>query len=417
MTPVSLFAAGFGPSMVSCTFPGAPLAPGSQIRPGALGKAPGKQTTNGWMGQNWMKDHCPDRATAEMWESWQANAGLRVGGELALVCLDNDFGPALSRIIRAAFAAKGIDAPRRFVASLAHERDAHLIRVHDFVSQPTTLPSRQFLFSNGTTTDKLEVFTRRKQVLASGVHPCGGQYVWDRELRSVERDVPIVDEVTFIVVLDDIVARAEAAGIKLSATTKAAAAGRGVGRAAARRGAARAAAGGGVASGEGVTMWLTLNELREAFGLIPNREVPPGGNPTKADEWLDDYDNWTSTAYMALAACGNTAETRALWLGWANGRAQPDQSAQSVYDSAALSADRPRFDGRHLLQLVRDLTGDPFALAPKFPDLTEAELAVMAEAEKWAAESPRKATGRPRTAREAFDLLRKELRWAGSAPL
>jgi hypothetical protein len=250
-----------------------------------------------------------------------------------------------------------------------------LIRVHDCVSQPTTLPSRRFLLSDGTTTGKLEVFTGGKQVLASGVHPCGGRYVWDRELRSVESDFPIVDEDTFNAVLDDIVARAEAEGIKLTATTTAAGA-RGSG-----------------ATGEGVAMPLALDELREGLRLIPNRDVPRGENPTRADEWLDDYDNWTSTAYMALAACGNTAETRALWLGWANGRAQPDQSAESVYDSAALSTDRLRFDGRHLLQLVRSLTGDPFALAPKFPDLSETELAAATEADKQAAGSAGKASG------------------------
>jgi hypothetical protein len=397
MTPVSLFEAGFGPNMVSCTIPGASLAPTSKIRADDLGKVPGKLTPSGWTGQNWMKDHCPDRKTAELWEGWKANVGIRAGGDLAFVWLDNDFGVALSRIIRAVFEANGVDAPRRFVCSPTHERDAFLIRVHDFVSQPTTLPTRRFGFSQGNTTGKLEVFTERKQMLASGDHPCGHRYVWDRKLLSVESDVPIVDEDTFNAILDGITTRAQTEGINLTAATT----GGGPVR--------------GSANGEGVGMRLALDELREALTLIPNRDVPLGESPAKSDEWLDDYDNWTSTAYMALAACGNTAETRALWLGWANGRAQPDQSAESVYDSAALSADCVRFDGRHLLWLVRDLIGNPSALAPKFPDLTEVELAAAVEAEKWAAETARKVAGSPSTAREAFDLLRSELRWRGSS--
>jgi hypothetical protein len=191
LTAVELFDLGFGPQMIPVSPPDAQLAPGSTIRFEDRGKAPARKTPGGdWVGYPWQYGTCPDRKTAETWDSWGANVGVRADGYV--IVFDNDFGRVVTRILEAAFSKRGINPLRRL--RTGSDRCAFLVRARDPIEgKSATMKFSSLRFGPNEKDPKLEVFAHNsKQLVVAGRHPSGGEYHLDRAIRY--NQIPMIDE-------------------------------------------------------------------------------------------------------------------------------------------------------------------------------------------------------------------------------
>ena len=97
---------------------------------------------------------------------------------------------------------------------------------------------------------------------------------------------------------------------------------------------------------------------------LPNRDAPPG-EETEWDRHLDDYDNYIRVLYAIFGALGGASRVDKLAVGWANGRAQSKQSAESAWSSVVNSDVRSGIG--HLKQLAKQFIGNEY-IARGFPD-------------------------------------------------
>ena len=192
---VQLFDLGYGPRIISVTPPECDLAPGTKILAKDKGKAPGYLTENGWVGAsvNDPRHRCHDWATAKLWrDGWGANTGLVAGQGLGI--FDNDQGEEFSHVLRALFPK----APRRFVLSPKHHRDAFLVRVVDGDSmEPEDLSNHDPKYVKGLLVAGVQILAKSKQSVIGGLHPGTRMpYAWDRELPPID-DLPAMTLLQF----------------------------------------------------------------------------------------------------------------------------------------------------------------------------------------------------------------------------
>ena len=102
---------------------------------------------------------------------------------------------------------------------------------------------------------------------------------------------------------------------------------------------------------------------------LPNRDAPPGER-TDWDEFLDDYSEYLKVLYAICGALGDTPEVEALAMGWANGRVQIKQSAESAW--ASIVNGNPGLGMHHLKQLAWRFIGKEY-VSRQFPDFTPEE--------------------------------------------
>ena len=346
------------------------------------GKSPGKRTPDGWVGVsvNEQKFRCHDRATAELWASWNANAGFVAGD--GYIALDNDQGEPLGGIIaRVCREVLGpeVELLRRFVASPGHKRDAYLLRVvEDFIG-PAAIANQSFKFECSGITSELQVLGRAKQLVVAGEHPrARAPYVLSKRVTSLA-DIPVVTPEQFDRIIEGVVAGMEAAGWALVSG----------GRAGAGPGTPPGAAGAASSADVEDVVWI--------LERLPNRDV----ESDKATEWdklLDDYHEYIKIVYAIIGALGATPEAMTIWLEWANGRAQhPSNQPEAAWASAASNPVRSGIG--HLRKLAKQFIGAEYT-ARGFPDPTPEEQAEYARAEK-------------ETRKSAWDHLREALRWSG----
>ncbi len=380
---VQLYDLGFGPYLVPVTQPDCVIAPGSTLRAKDRGKAPGYLTPFGWLGAsvNAPKFRCLDYKTAQTWrDTWGANVGFAVGD--GFVVIDNDQGREFSRVLQGLLT----NPLRRHVLEPKHERDAFFLRVIDFVGDGAPIANIEMRFRNGTRAVKVQVLARGKQSVIAGVHPeTMSAYVWARELKSPD-DIPTISVEQFDRLLREFIRQVGEMGwlAETTPTVSAVSASRPV----------SAAAGNnippiippspnlghnGPPPDEQAHIQDKIADAKTILDEFPNREVPPGETPTRADVWLDDYPNWASMGYMVSAFLGErvarSPEALALWCDWSDGRPQPGQSSLSVWKSVLNSA--PRFGEVALIEHVRSFKGAPH---PEFPDLDPAEFPPEADA-------------------------------------
>lgn len=218
MSIVELFDAGFGPLLVSVTKPGGEISPSSRLHPKTMGKAPGRLTQAGWTGVdlNSQKFLCHDRATAELWTDWGANAGFVVGD--GYVALDNDVGEDLDRsMVAACMKVLGpTEQMRRFVRDPGHKRSLFLFRVLDFVGDPVAVPNRTLKFDRTGTKSEMQVLGQGKQFVLSGAHPGTGKpYVLNKRVTSLA-DIPKISPEQFEQIVEGAIAGMKTLGWALT---------------------------------------------------------------------------------------------------------------------------------------------------------------------------------------------------------
>jgi hypothetical protein len=341
--PVEWFDNGFGPFIIPLIPAKGPLAPSAKINRRDLGKIPGLLTQKGWVGfPSWqVSGGCKDRKMAHLWEhGWGSNLGFLLGEDR--VVFDNDQGALFSECIMKAFEdVAGVSPPRRYVNHPRHERDAFFFRVGDFILGPANIRNHDIAFQNGVMKGKAQILSRGKQMAVYGEHPLGGQYVFDREIKSIE-DLPMLDDKNFYDVIKKFVELVQAtpnstwslAGpIPVSASSVSAIT-------------PSIDGGGGECRG-------SIHEVHKILELLPNIDKPDA-DKTPWDLWIDDYGNWVRFCYMIIGALGPTEEARQEWLAW-NQRHQAKQTPESVWNSASQAV--PREDMRDLMELAQQFAG------------------------------------------------------------
>lgn len=334
---------GFGPHMIPVAPIGVQIAPGSTLREKSLGKAPGKYTISGWTGidLNDPRMRCPDYQTAKLWRDWGASIGLAAGEGLAII--DNDQGAEFSKFLGDAFVSVGVTPLRRYVKAPKHERDAWLFLVRDFIGDPVTLANRDHTFRNGVRTAKVQLLSKGKQLVVSGIHrDTKGPYVLDRQLAFDE--IPTLGENQFELFWKRFVILCQDHGWKMDGSVVSPVVSRPLVPAAAHTQALVQA----IAPAQ---LDAIIDEGRRLLEYLPNR-----GNlvPDANDEWLDEYENYRTVAYTLAAHLGLAAQTpqaRDLFLEWAHGRAQDDDPAV-MWDSIIRSP--VRYGPRSFVELLKE---------------------------------------------------------------
>jgi AAA domain len=354
MSIMELFDAGWGAHMVSVTSPDGVISPSSSLHQEAMGKAPGRLTQAGWTGVdvNSPRFRCHDCATAELWTSWSANVGFVVGD--GYVAFDNDEGQALSGIIVAVCVkvlGPRIDLLRRFVRDPRHKRDAFVFRVVEEFIGPVAIRNRTLKFDRAGAKSELQILAQAKQFVASGVHPGTGKpYVLNKRVTSLA-DIPGITPEQFDQIIEGVIAGMKALGWTLTAG---------------------GATGAGSKSAPGAGSEPPDGSADAAFEWVawilerlPNRDAP-AGEETPWDKHLDDYDNYIRVLYAVAGTLGRAPRVDTLALGWANGRAQHKQRAESAWASVANNSDIRSGIG-HLKQLAKQFLGNEY-IAHGFPD-------------------------------------------------
>jgi hypothetical protein len=386
MTIMDLFDAGWGLHIVPVTAPEGVISPSSTLHAKSLGKAPGRLTQAGWtsLDLNSPKFRCHDRATGEMWrDKWGANAGFVVGD--GYIAFDNDEGEALDRIIvQVCLEVLGpkVDLLRRFVRDPGHRRSAFLLRVMDLDSNsPVTVGNQTLKFEYNGAKAELQVLAHNKQLVVAGVHPgTGAAYVLSRRVSSLA-DIPLASPDQFDRIIERVAAGMQALGWAVRKT-----------------GAAKAAPGARPEPSPGAEA-VNIGDFEEVVWILerlPNRDAPPGAR-THWDEFLDDYDEYIKVLYAICGALGDTPEVKALAMGWANGRVQIKQSAESAW--ASIVNGNPGLSMYHLRQHAWRFIRKEY-VSRQFPDLSPEEQAEIKHAEKAARMT-------------AWDRLQEALRWPG----
>jgi len=379
MTPVELYDAGFGPYMLSVAPPGAQISPSSSLTPKVLGKAPARLTGAGWTGTDLTdpKHRCHDYQTAKLWQDgWNANVGFAVGD--GYIVIDNDEGELFTRLLREAFAP--IVPLRRYVLHPKHFRDAHFLRVLDFVGDPVDLANQNFVFRKGVMEGKMQLLARNKQAVIAGLHPGTNKpYVWEKRIEL--SDIPVISKEKFEACIKNFMMLLAADGWTVPQAPA---------QAPTNMGGMGGMAGGGQNSAgnspeplDPVTASARFAEARSLLARIPNREVPLGEIPTKADLFLDSYDNWRDVAYMVAGFLGPYATflgAEDVFVGWSDGRQQNPVSHSSTLWRNVVKG-QVRRQSVALISLADELSPLP---PPLFPDDQPKSITAKTINENWA---------------------------------
>jgi AAA domain len=346
---MDFFKAGFGPRLVSVTAPNGAISPSSTLNPKVLGKAPGRLTPAGWtsLDLNAPKFRCHDRATAETWTRWGANAGFVAGD--GYVALDNDQGKILDAIIaRVCLKVLGptVKLLRRFVASPGHLRSAFMLRVVDFVGDPVRVGNQTLKFECTGTKAELQVLAQGKQFVVSGVHPgTGAAYVLSRRVSSLA-DIPLVELDQFKRIIEGVIAEMQDHGWTLVS------------------GGAGTGPGTSPGAGAGKADPANFEEVAWILERLPNRDVE-SGKETDWDKFISVYEEWIKVFYAIFGALGAAPQVTALAVGWGDGRTQIGQTAESAWASVVKQDVRSGIG--HLRQLARRFIGAEY-IARGFPE-------------------------------------------------
>jgi hypothetical protein len=350
MTILDLFDARWGDRLVPVTPPGCEISPSSTLHPKHRGKAPGALGPTGWFGVdvNDPKFRCLDYATAKIWrDEWGANVGFVAGD--GYVVLDNDEGEILDAIIaRVCLKVLGptIKLLRRFVASPGHVRSAFLLQVVDFVGDPVRVGNRTLKFECTRRKSELQVLAQSKQLVVAGVHPGTGKpYVLNKRVASLV-DIPLVELEQFERIIEGVIAEMQAHGWALVS------------------GGAGTGPGTSPGAGAGKADPANFEEVAWILEHLPNRDAE-SGKETDWDRYLDGYHEWIWILYSIFGALGAAPKVTALAVGWANGRAQIRQTAESAWASVVKQDVRSGIG--HLRQLAQRFLGSEYT-ARGFPD-------------------------------------------------
>jgi len=349
MSAIELFDADFGPRILPVIPPSATLSPSSKVYAKDRGKAPGRLTSSGWLevSVNAEQHRCLNYKTAQSWETWGANVGFVVGD--GYVVIDNDQGEEFSGAIVQAFEAFGVDLPRRYVLSPTHKRDAFFLRVVEKFICPADVRNSDFRFRKGVVEAKVQILARSKQSVISGMHPdtkC--PYVWDRKIANI-RDIPEVSPEVYDQGIRNFMEALAKAGWAVPQAPPAPTPGQNGNAAIATQNAPIAV------QLDPAFVKERLDDLQALLRSFPNREVPPGEQPTAIDRHLDDYENWVKMFYRIIAHVGLAIallpETEVIVLDWSDGRHQLKYSSRKVWRSALQNP--TRYGELALLTLVR----------------------------------------------------------------
>jgi hypothetical protein len=158
---------------------GGEISPSSRLHPKTMGKAPGRLSQAGWTGVDLNKPEfrCHDRATAELWTRWTANAGFVTGD--GFVALDNDQGELLDLIVATVclkVLGPKVQLLRRFVRDPGHKRSLIVFRVVDFIGDPVAIRNQTLKFDCTGANSELQVPGAGKTVcFALAAPPCDRQ--------------------------------------------------------------------------------------------------------------------------------------------------------------------------------------------------------------------------------------------------
>lgn len=178
----------FGPDLVPITDPRGAVSPQSKLKVENLGKAPGKWTTDGWVGLSRWQQMVATTADVAQWQRWPgANVGLHMRRHVAFdVDLVDNADDATANVLRALLLVQfgpGLLRTRpnskRFAAIYRQSPDAPIVG-----KRVVWLTER----STGRALGKVEVLTTGQQLVILGQHQSGA----DLELSGPEGDGPVV---------------------------------------------------------------------------------------------------------------------------------------------------------------------------------------------------------------------------------
>jgi hypothetical protein len=277
-------ASGFGPYMVCVAPPSGRPAP--QLDPKSLGKIPARYrpATRDWIQQRVQAHSCPDKATAQEWDSVDANVGLACGRAWNLVFVDLDLDDPVYlfdalEILRRHF---GDDLPVRGVDSPGHDRAGVAFRL-DQVPRGTVL---RFQDPMGFTF-KIEVLGENRQFVAWGQHrDTQRSYKWEHKPRAPD-DFPEIK-------LDDL----KKVLIEIENEFHA------------KHGVRRVSGGANTAlmrpTGDAGQIVGDQQEVTALLELIPN------------DHKFFEYEEWLRLGLALINASQGAAWGRDLWVSWSN---------------------------------------------------------------------------------------------------
>lgn len=163
-------ALGYRNDLVCVIPPGAKLHPESKINPAECGKTPGRPSGDGWGGYDWRRT-VPTEGQLQFWDSHGANVGLQCRNFPAVDIDVED--PALAEAIALeAILTLGV-APCR-----SRGNSAKRLMLY---STATPMGKAKLVFQRDGVRAAVEVLGEGQQFVASGTHPSGAAYSWDRE--------------------------------------------------------------------------------------------------------------------------------------------------------------------------------------------------------------------------------------------
>ncbi|MGH7523294.1 MAG: bifunctional DNA primase/polymerase, partial [Gemmatimonadales bacterium] len=148
--------------------PGAPLAPGSRVKPALLGKIPGLPGPNGWYGYDCLREPRPTRNTVEKWQHAGANLGL-LGRYHPAIDIDCDDKEVARRVHEVAIRLLG-PMPVRY-----GRQPRCLLACRAEV--PLRKQSLSFRYQGKE--QKIEILGDGQQYVIEGRHPTGTAYTWE----------------------------------------------------------------------------------------------------------------------------------------------------------------------------------------------------------------------------------------------
>ena len=172
--------------------------------------------------------------------------------------------------------------------------------------------------------------------MVAGVHPgTGAAYVLSRRVTSLA-DIPLVAPEQFKRIIEGVIAEMQAHGWALVS------------------GGAGTGPGTFPGAGAGKADPANFEEVAWILERLPNRDAE-SGKETDWDKFIGVYEEWIKVLYAIFGALGDAPEVRALAVDWANGRAQPRQTAKA---HGPPSSSKPVRSGiGHLRQLARRFIG------------------------------------------------------------
>lgn len=360
LDPLALFDGGFGPVMVPVTAVGGVISPRavgrSRLDKKDMGKAPGLLTGDGWVAVGCNKEYYKAREHVPFIGQMGGNLGLRGGLPLGLMWIDNDQGEEFSHVIEDVLTAHQIDPLRRYVAHPKHKRDAYLLCLCDMVG-PVEVVNREVKFRKGVELAELQVRGRNQHAVAWGIHNRTlHPYVWNRNIVTTA-DVPLVNVAEWSEMYGEIIEGIRALGWTLESGQSTVSSQVPQAPQARPNGHDIAGTGTGTAvpdSRDGDTTHTNgaYHEVVTALSLLPN---DPRLATPEILRHFDLYENYIRLAYIIYGALGNTADARALWLGWAHQRPQTPQDNPEIVWRSATNQPVVMVGMSHLVMLLQEL--------------------------------------------------------------